>query len=155
MFCAGSSQNWENKTLNEDYLEWCPWPLSLSHVWLPILKPFMLGRLSQTPSLEARCSQTPTLAPVPIRHVCVFWCLSLYAHTYSVCVCVCGQQRSAIFSQPSWDWQMESFHTQTERQDTGNRGVFNSPGAAVVGINLGQWRSAHGELASGASLAFS
>ena len=49
---------------------------------------------------------------------------------------------------------MESFHTQTERQDTGNRGVFNSPGAAVVGINLGQWRSAHRELASGASLAF-
>lgn len=39
---------------------------------------------------------------------------------------------------------MESFHTQTERLDTGNRGVFNSPGAAAVGINLGQWHSAHG-----------
>lgn len=52
---------------------------------------------------------------------------------------------------------MESFHTQTERQDTGNWGVFNSPAAAaadVVGINLGQWCSAHGKLASGASLAF-
>lgn len=49
---------------------------------------------------------------------------------------------------------MESFHTQTERQDTGNWGVFNSPGAAVVGINLGQRCSAHGKLASGASLAF-
>lgn len=72
----------------------------------------------------------------------VFFGVRLY-----ICVCVCGQQRSAVFSQPSWDWQMESFHTQTERQDTGNRGVFNSPGAAVVGINLGQWRSAHRELA--------
>lgn len=49
---------------------------------------------------------------------------------------------------------MESFHAQTERQDAGNRGVFNSPGAAVVGINLGQWCSVHGELASGESLAF-
>lgn len=49
---------------------------------------------------------------------------------------------------------MESFHTQTERQDTGNRGVFNSPGAAVVGINLGQSRLVHGESASPASLAF-
>lgn len=49
---------------------------------------------------------------------------------------------------------MESFHTPTERQDTGNLGVFNSPGAAVVGINLGQWRSAHSEPASGANLAF-
>lgn len=26
MFCAGSSQNWDNKALNEHYLEWCPWP---------------------------------------------------------------------------------------------------------------------------------
>jgi len=49
---------------------------------------------------------------------------------------------------------MESFHTQTEKQDTGNRGVFNSPGAAVIGINLGQWCSAHGMSASGANLAF-
>ena len=66
----------------------------------------------------------------------------------SVCQCVCA------LSQPSWDWQMESFHTQTERQGTGNRGVFNGVCAAVVVINLGQWRSAHSESASGASLAF-
>lgn len=50
---------------------------------------------------------------------------------------------------------MESFHTQTERQDAGNWGVFNSPGAAVVGINLGQRCSAHGKLASGARLGLS
>lgn len=49
---------------------------------------------------------------------------------------------------------MESFHTQAEMQDTGNRGVFNSPGAAVVGINLGQWHLAYGKLAPGANLAF-
>ncbi len=67
------------------------WPQSLSHVSLPILEPFMLGRVFQTPppphppaSLEAGCSQTPTLAPVPSRPVDVFWCASAY-----MCVCVC------------------------------------------------------------------
>lgn len=49
---------------------------------------------------------------------------------------------------------MESFRTQTERQDTGNQGAFNGPGAALVGINLGQRCSNHGEFASEASLAF-
>lgn len=48
------------------------WPQSLSHVSLPILEPFMPSRVFQTPSPEAGCSQTPTLAPVPSRHVCVF-----------------------------------------------------------------------------------
>lgn len=49
---------------------------------------------------------------------------------------------------------MESCHTQTERRVTGNWGVFNSPGAAVVGINLGQWRLALEESAFEASVAY-
>lgn len=118
------------------------WPQSLSHVSLPILKSFSDSPppLPNSPwRLDA--ARHPPWPQFPVD-TSVFFGVRLY-----ICVCVCGQQRSAVFSQPSWDWQMESFHTQTERQDTGNRGVFNSPGAAVVGINLGQWRSAHRELA--------
>lgn len=87
------------------------------------------------PSLEAGCSQTPTLAPVPSQHVCFL---------VSVCLCVWAAMFSTVLTTQLRVTDGIISHTDRE---AGYRkpGCVNSPGAAVVGINLGQWRWAHGE----------
>lgn len=153
MFCAVSVRSY-NYIVNE---QWFVWWFAVRHHYrvstLPILEPFMLYSFWDTqspthphPSLEAGCSQTPTLAPVPSQHVCFFWCLS-------VCLCVWAAVFSSVLTTQLR--LTDGIISHTDRK-AGYRkpGCVNSPGAAVVGINLGQWRLAHGESASGASLAF-